>query len=138
MLSSRAGRGRRTVKVCRPHKGDVNSEVPVGGRAVKAEVYSKRYRCPCWILLPTVEANLYKESSAKPSMVCQEAYLVRRFRLQFFEDLVRLSLCRKSAHDADEQKKSVEQYMGLKQVCAWDLYPAPGCVGESFKSVSRV
>lgn len=86
----------------------MNSEVPVIRRTVKAEVYPKRYRCPCWILLPTVKAYLWREMSANTSKTSHGAYLVRWFCLEFFEDLVRLNLRRKSAHIAADLKESIE------------------------------
>jgi hypothetical protein len=93
---------RRTVEVCGPHKGDVDPEVPMVGRAVEAEIDPKRYRRPCWILLPTVEADLQREASVKCQRLSQGAYPICWFRLQFFEDLERLGFCRKSAHIASD------------------------------------
>lgn len=47
-----------TVEVSRPHKGNVNAEVAVVGRAIEAEVDAKGDRGPCWVLLAAVEADL--------------------------------------------------------------------------------
>ena len=104
MDSFRADHNRHTVKVCRPHKGYVNSEVPMVGRAVKAEIYAKRYRSPCWVLLPTVKAYLCRVRSAYLLKMHQGAYLVGRFRLQFFKDLMRLSFRCEGAHGAGDAK----------------------------------
>jgi hypothetical protein len=48
----------RTVEICRPHEGYVDSQVAVLRGAVEAEIDSKRYRCPCWTVLSTIETFL--------------------------------------------------------------------------------
>lgn len=50
--------GSRTVEVGRAHKGNVDAEVAVVGRAVEAQVDAERDRRPCRVLLAAVEANL--------------------------------------------------------------------------------
>ena len=41
----------------------MDAEVAVVGGAVEAEVDAKRDRCPCWVLLAAVEADLLAGSS---------------------------------------------------------------------------
>jgi len=56
-----------TIKVGGPDKGDVDSEIAVVGRAVKAEIDAKRHRRPCRVLRVAVEADLISFSYGRVS-----------------------------------------------------------------------
>lgn len=64
-----------TIKVCTPHKTDVNAKIAVIRRTVEAQIDAKGYGRPCRILGSAVETYL----------VCLLAFelLEKRLRLNF-------------------------------------------------------
>lgn len=98
--------GSRTVEVGRAHKGNVDAEVAVVGRAVEAQVDAERDRRPCRVLLAAVEADLQDASGVSSRLEGAVegkgeggADLVGGLRLELLKDLERLLLGREAAHD---------------------------------------
>lgn len=91
-----------TIKVGRADKGDVDTEITMIRGAVEAEIDTEGNRCPCWVLLATIEANLssrfcqrYWRSSGGSSQkgsAHRGTNLVCRLGLQLLEELLRLLL----------------------------------------------
>jgi len=53
--------GMRTVEICGADKGDVDTQIPMVGRAVEAQVDTERHRRPGGILRIAIEADLNSE-----------------------------------------------------------------------------
>lgn len=51
----------RTVEICGADKGDVDTQIPMVGRAVEAQVDTERHRRPGGILRIAIEADLNSE-----------------------------------------------------------------------------
>jgi len=58
-----------TIEISRPNKGNVDTEVAMVGRAVKAQVDGERDGGPCWVLLAAVEADLYAHEEVVVSIL---------------------------------------------------------------------
>ena len=87
--------GLHTIQVGGPHKGDVDTQVAVIRRTIKAGIDAEGNRRPCWTVLSAVEADLdtlLDDTSTQMRKGGADTHLICGSGLQLLKDLERLLL----------------------------------------------